>query len=108
MTRMRNNEHQIFMWANDGSELIYAFPRHAMPVDPAEADDGPADAPSWYATGGDEGMKPTDEQMLKAIELLDRAGGQDTEQSITTAQEIWKILVEQTSSASARSASRRR
>jgi len=23
MGRMRNNEHQLFMWANDGSEILY-------------------------------------------------------------------------------------
>ncbi len=93
MTRMRNNEHQIFMWANDGSELIYAFPRHAMPVDPAEAMMGPLIA-RWFVTNGAEGMKPTDENMLKAFDLYNQASGQDTEQSNVTAQEIWKILVD--------------
>ena len=39
------------MWANDGSELIYAFPRHALPVDPAEAMMGPLIA-RWYVTNG--------------------------------------------------------
>ena len=53
-TRMRNNEHQIFMWANDGSELIYAFPRHALPVDPVEAMMGPLIA-LWYVSNGEEG-----------------------------------------------------
>jgi peptide/nickel transport system substrate-binding protein len=92
-TRMRNNEHQLFMWANDGSELIYAFPRHALPIDPAEAMLGPLIA-RWYVTNGEEGMKPTDENMIKAIELFDAASGQDTEESNKTAQEIWKILVD--------------
>jgi peptide/nickel transport system substrate-binding protein len=92
-TRMRNNEHQLFMWANDGSELIYAFPRHALPIDPAEAMMGPLIA-RWYVTGGEEGVAPPDENMLKAIELFDNAGGQQTEESNTTAQEIWKILVD--------------
>jgi peptide/nickel transport system substrate-binding protein len=93
MTRMRNNEHQIFMWANDGSELIYAFPRHALPIDPGEAMMGPLIA-RWYVTGGEEGMAPQEEAMLEAIELYDSAGGQDTEESNQTAQEIWKILVD--------------
>ena len=92
-TRMRNNEHQIFMWANDGSELIYAFPRHAIPVDTAEAMMGPLIA-TWYVTNGAEGMAPTDEAMLTALDLYTQASGQDTETSNATAQEIWKILVD--------------
>ena len=92
-TRMRNNEHQIFMWANDGSELIYAFPRHALPVDPVEAMMGPLIA-HWYVTNGEEGMEPTEEAMLEAIDLYRSAGGQNTEESNTTAQEIWKIIVD--------------
>lgn len=93
-TRMRNNEHQIFMWANDGSELIYAFPRHALPVDPAEPMLGPLYA-RWYATGGKEGKKPDDPELIRAMELLTKASGQETEESIKTAQEIWKILTEE-------------
>lgn len=93
MTRMRNNEHQIFMWANDGSELIYAFPRHALPVDPAEAMMGPLIA-RWFATGGQEGVAPKEEAMLTAFDLYRQAGGQTTEESNKTAQEIWKIIVD--------------
>jgi peptide/nickel transport system substrate-binding protein len=93
MTRMRNNEHQIFMWANDGSELIYAFPRHALPVDPAEAMMGPLIA-TWFVTGGEEGMEPTEQAMIDAIDLYRSAGGQGTEEANATAQEIWKIIVD--------------
>lgn len=93
MTRMRNNEHQIFMWANDGSELLYAFPRHALPIDPAEAMMGPLIA-RWFVTNGKEGMEPTDANMLKAFDLYNQASGQTTEESNKTAQEIWKILVD--------------
>jgi peptide/nickel transport system substrate-binding protein len=92
-TRMRNNEHQIFMWANDGSELIYAFPRHALPVDTAEAMMGPLIA-QWFVTNGEEGMEPTDAKMIEAMELFRRASGEDTEASNMTAQEIWKIIVD--------------
>lgn len=93
MTRMRNNEHQLFMWANDGSELIYAFPRHALPVDPAEAMMGPLIA-TWFVTNGEEGMEPTEQAMLDAIDLYRSAGGQTTEEANATAQEIWKIIVD--------------
>ena len=93
MTRMRNNEHQIFMWANDGSELLYAFPRHALPVDPAEAMMGPLIA-RWFVTNGAEGMAPTEEAMIEAMKLYSEAGSQDTEAANATAQEIWKIIVD--------------
>jgi peptide/nickel transport system substrate-binding protein len=93
MTRMRNNEHQIFMWANDGSELIYAFPRHALPIDPAEAMMGPLIAP-WFTTNGEEGVAPKEEAMLEAFDLYRSAGGQNKEESDKTAQEIWKIIVD--------------
>ena len=42
MTRVRNNEHHILIWTNGGTELLYLFPRHAIPVDPTEAYMGPA------------------------------------------------------------------
>ena len=41
MTRTRNNEHQIMIWTNGGTELLYLFPRHAIPVDTTEAFMGP-------------------------------------------------------------------
>jgi peptide/nickel transport system substrate-binding protein len=92
-TRMRNNEHQIFMWANDGSELLYAFPRHALPIDPAEAMMGPLIA-NWFVTNGEEGVAPPDENMLAAFDLYNQASSQNKEESDKTAQEIWKIIVD--------------
>ena len=94
MTRMRNNEHQIFMWANDGSELLYAFPRHAMPVDPAEPMMGPliGAVVRHRRRRGDEAERRA--ACSRRSSCYDQAGGQDTEQSIETAQEIWKILVD--------------
>jgi peptide/nickel transport system substrate-binding protein len=95
MSRMRNNEHQLFMWANDGTELLYTFPIHAIPVDPTQAMMGPKYA-QWYASNGEQGVKPDDPQMLKIYDMFRAASGQDTQTSIQTAQEIWKILVEET------------
>ncbi len=94
MSRMRNNEHQLFMWANDGSELLYAFPIHAIPVDPTQAMMGPLYA-KWYASNGEQGVKPDDTQMLKIFDLFRGASSQDTAASIKTAQQIWQILVEE-------------
>ena len=32
------NENQIELWANDGSELLYAYPNHALPDRPGPSD----------------------------------------------------------------------
>lgn len=95
MSRMRNNEHQIYMWANDGSEILYTFPIHAIPVDPTQAMMGPKFA-QWFASSGAQGVEPEDPQLLKVYELFSAAAGQDSATSIKTAQEIWKILVDET------------
>lgn len=94
MTRTRNNEHHIMLWTNGGTELLYLFPRHAIPVDPTEAFVGPEFA-LWYASGGARGRKPDDPNLLKIFELFQSAGGQREAERAKTAQEIWKILVDQ-------------
>ena len=93
-TRVAGNEHQIAFWANDGSEVLYLFPRHALPVDPAEALMGQPIA-RWYATGGAQGKKPGDPQLLKALELMRSAGGKKTEERFKVAQEIFKLIVDE-------------
>ena len=93
-TRIVNNEHQIAMWANDGTEVLYLFPRHALPVDPIESLLGHPIA-AWYASNGKQGKAPTDPQLTKALELFRSAGGKKTEERYRIAQEIWKIMVDE-------------
>jgi peptide/nickel transport system substrate-binding protein len=92
-TRIRANEHQIAIWANDGTELLYLFPRHGLPVDPAEALLGHPIA-NWYASGGKAGKKPDDPELLKALELFRTANGRKLPDRIKIAQEIFKIMVD--------------
>lgn len=94
MTRSRNNEHHIFVWTNGGTELLYLFPRHAIPVDPTEAFMGPEFA-QWYASGGTQGREPADPHLKRIFELYRSAGSQREPERIRIAQEIWKILVDQ-------------
>ncbi len=89
-----NNEHQILTWANDGSEMLYLFARHALPIDPAECHMGMAFA-RWYASNGTQGKKPDDPEMLRAFDLYREAFGLDEAGQIENAKEIWKIIVEQ-------------
>ena len=94
MTRVRNNEHHIFIWNNGGTELLYLFPRHAIPVDPTEAYMGP-DYALYFASGGTQGTKPDDPNILRIWELFSEAASLKAEGRNKNAQEIWKILVDQ-------------
>jgi len=93
-TRDNGNENQIITWANDGSEMLFLFPRHALPVDAAEAHMGMAFA-KWYASRGASGKKPDDPEMIKAYDLFRAAYGMNDEDRIKAGKEIWKIIVEQ-------------
>ena len=48
----------------------------------------------WYASGGAQGVKPEDPQLIKALELYRSAFGQEDAQRVATAKEVWKILAE--------------
>jgi peptide/nickel transport system substrate-binding protein len=94
-TRDNGNENQMITWANDGSEMLFLFPRHALPVDAAEAHMGMAFA-KWYSSKGTAGTKPDDPEMIRALELFRSAFGMKEEERVKTGKEIWKIIVEQT------------
>ena len=95
--RTEANEHQMIVWANDGTELMYLNATHVLPVFPGPLASmmGP-DIAKWFASNGQQGMKPEDPEMLKALDLFRAASSQDDAQRIKTAQEIWKILAEET------------
>lgn len=94
LTRTRNNEHHIHIWNNGGTELLYLFPRHAIPVDPTEAYMGPEFA-RYYASGGSQGRKPDDPNILKIYDLFASAASKPEAERIKIAHEIWKILADQ-------------
>jgi peptide/nickel transport system substrate-binding protein len=92
-TRMRSNEQQISIWANDGTELLYLFPRHGLPVDPAEAKMGHPIA-DWYASNGKSGKAPRDPELIKALELFRSANGKKLPERIKIAQEIFRMMID--------------
>ena len=92
-TRDSNNENQIITWANDGSEMLFLFPRHAIPVDAAESHMGMAYA-RWYASKGASGKKPDDPELLRAFDLFRASFGAKEEDRVNNGKEIWKILVD--------------
>ncbi|HEX9116927.1 MAG TPA: ABC transporter substrate-binding protein, partial [Anaerolineae bacterium] len=93
-TKDANDQNQMITWSNDGSEMLYLFPRHALPVDPAECHMGMAFA-KWFASNGTQGTEPDDPEMKRAFELFKKAATLKEEEQIATAKELWKIIVEQ-------------
>lgn len=93
-TKSANNEQQIFVWNNGGTEFLYLFPVHAIPVDPQQAFMGTKHG-QYYASGGTKGEKPDDPNILKIWELFTAASSLKAEGRNKNAQEIWKILVDQ-------------
>ncbi|MEJ0018280.1 MAG: hypothetical protein WDN25_17305 [Acetobacteraceae bacterium] len=77
-----------------GTELLYLFPRHAIPVDATEAFMGP-DYAQYYSSGGKQGSKPEDPAILRSGSCSPRAASLQTEGRNKNAQEIWKILIDQ-------------
>ncbi len=92
--KQTNNEHQLFIWNNGGTELLYLFPTWAVPVIPALRS-GPGLCVLVLASGGTQGTKPDDPNILKIFDLYREAAGLKAEGRNHNAQEIWKILVDQ-------------
>jgi peptide/nickel transport system substrate-binding protein len=93
-TRVRNDQNQIVLWSNNGSESLYLYTIPVLPIDPQSSFGGAALA-QWYASNGAAGIKPTDPELLKGFELLRSAASQPEEKRTQIAQEIWKLLVDQ-------------
>jgi peptide/nickel transport system substrate-binding protein len=92
--RIAANQDQIHVFNNQGSELIFLYPRICLPTDPSEGHLG-VEIAKWYSSNGRQGMEPTDPELRRALELFRSAAGQQQDQRNKTAQEIWKILVDQ-------------
>jgi len=87
------NENQIEIWGNDGSELLYGYPNHALPINPTVLM-GP-EIGKWYASNGQQGMKPDDAQLVKALDMFRAGPTLEEAERNKQIQEIWKILAEE-------------
>ena len=92
--RIAANQDHINVFDNGGSEMLFMYARMTLPVDPTEAHHG-VDIARWYASNGQQGEAPTDPIMIRMLELFRSAAGQQEEERNKTAQEIWKIIIEQ-------------
>jgi len=93
-SRTKGNQHQIAIWPNDGSEMIFQVPDHALPVNPGASILSPSIA-VWYASKGEKGTAPKEPQLKKAMDLFRSAASKQTAERNKIAQEIWKILIEE-------------
>src|SRR5262249_39832251 len=72
--RLRNDQNQMTIFSNGGSENFFLLPNADLAVDPQSSHNGTAFA-LWYTTEGKAGIAPTDPHLLKAYELLRSAVG---------------------------------
>ncbi len=93
-TRTRNDQDQINFRNNNGTESLFLYTRYALPVDPTGGDMSAAYS-NWFASDGRLGTKPVNPELLRAYDLLHAAAGQPQAERDRTAQEIWKIVVDQ-------------
>ena len=92
--RTRNDQDQIFLWDNMGTENLFLYARYVLPVDPTGGMYS-EDYALWFATGGDRGTKPDDPELLRAYALLRSAAGKQTAERNRIAQDVWRIAVDQ-------------
>jgi peptide/nickel transport system substrate-binding protein len=92
VTRNQNNETQIYIWGA-GTEDLFLFPRHELPVEPIEPFTGPLYA-KWYATNGAAGTKPTDPDLVKAMELLRSGAGVEEAERMQIGKQIRQLIVD--------------
>jgi peptide/nickel transport system substrate-binding protein len=93
MTKRDSNDLQLFLWQNDGTDELFLYPYHAIPVTGLSAT-GPGYG-DWYSSGGKAGVEPTDPSVLKVIDLFDQGLKATPEERIKIGQEIWQIITDE-------------
>jgi peptide/nickel transport system substrate-binding protein len=91
--RSLNNELQMEVSENTGSENLWINPGHVLPV-LSSTRNGPLHF-RWFATNGQQGRKPEDPRLLQAMELYRKGPGLNETEQRRVAQEIWKIVLDQ-------------
>jgi len=89
----QSNELQIFFWQNDGTDELYLYPYHALPVSDISGT-GPAIG-NWYASGGTAGIEPTDPKVIEVLDLFSQGLAGTPEERIEIGQEIWSIITDE-------------
>ena len=93
MTKRDSNELQMFLWQNDGTDELFLFPYHALPVTGLSGT-GPSYG-TWYASAGSTGVEPTSESVLQVIDLFDQGLKASAEERIDIGKELWHIITDE-------------
>lgn len=93
-SRLRGDLHQLFMWMNIGTDQMFLQPRYVLPMEPGFGAIS-ASISRWYTSGGTTGTKPSEPEMLKALDIFKAATQLSDTDRVKSAQEIWKLFVEQ-------------
>ena len=92
--RRSANELQTFFWQNDGTDELYLYPYHALPVANTSGT-GPGYG-DWYSSGGKSGVAPDpDGSVAKVLDMFSTGLKATPEERITIGQEIWKIITDE-------------
>ncbi|NBX46102.1 MAG: hypothetical protein EBT22_02590 [Chloroflexi bacterium] len=90
-TRLANNELQIRVWSNDGTDNPFTYPFHGLAYAPDSAI-GP-NSGKWWQSGGKIGTKP-DGDLLKQLELLNEGKGKPADERVAIGKEILRLMVD--------------
>ncbi len=91
--RSLNNELQMEVSENTGSENLWVNPAHVLPV-ASNTRNGPLYF-RWYATNGQQGVKPEDPRDPPAPEIYTKGPSLKEAEQRQMAQEIWRIVLDQ-------------
>ena len=90
--RRQANELPVFLWQNDGTDELFLYPYHTLPV-AYDTATGPAFG-AWYASGGESGIEPP-ENVKAVLDLFSEGLRSTPEERIEIGQEIWKIVTDE-------------
>lgn len=92
--RIMADEHQLFMWSTDDALPELLFSGKIVPTQPgAWAFHGQAFA-KWFASGGKQGTKPTEERMVKVLDNFAKAFYATDQERLRLCKEVYAIAVE--------------
>jgi len=92
--RRGSNELQTFFWQNDGTDELYLYPYHALPVANTSGT-GPGYG-DWYSSGGTAGVAPDpDGSVAQVLEMFSTGLKATPDERIAIGQEIWKIITDE-------------
>jgi peptide/nickel transport system substrate-binding protein len=86
------NELQVFVWQNDGTDELYLYPYHALPINETSGV-GPGFG-IWYSTNGEQGVEPP-ANVKAVLDLFSQGLAATPEERITIGQEIWSIITDE-------------